>query len=926
MTPHFIVAYDEGAASPMEIGRALGELGTVEFAVVDTPHVHRAMPLLRHYGDVTSLDDLLHDPPARPRAVVLTFSERLLIQTARLAEVVGGYGHSPQTAVALADKVAQRALVARAGVDLIRHRAVGDLSELDEAIRHVGFPAVVKPARGGASQHTFLVAEPWQAGEVAAALARHDGVPDGFIVEEYLAGRTEPGFGDFVSVESVVVDGRITHLAVTGKLPLARPFRETGNFWPSHIGASDIRQAEGITSAVLEALDVRFGICHTELKLTPAGPRLIEVNGRLGGFIAELAHRAVGLDLVRVAGLVASGEEPELPKLDLDGVFFQYHNPGPLFACRLAGIAGASDVERLPGVDSYRLFIRPGTVFDAEVRTVRLDAVYGRAADHAGMVQLAEACAQRLRFSFSDLRDGGGPVEFTGRELTRATPPTDGLRVATPPQRETVPIAELYHRLSSYHPGRHWTEPLDNPWIRTDFRPMRPDAEPSPFKSYPPQCQVQALPAYYPEAPTSAAAVLGGELPQRFPGGLTLDDVTAVLFQTAGVVRVRTDRTGATAYFRAASSAGNRHPVETYLCSRDVSGLPDGVWHYDPRRHALTQVGPAPHGAGSAVVLCGVPWRTAWKYAERGYRHVFWDCGTMLSQGLLAARSRGIAAEIRTGFIDATVSQLVGAHRQEVPLAVLTLGPGEPALSPSAAGTAGDLGPGCEDFPLVDAVHMSGRLSDRAAVARWLAHHTTSRPGTVVSPPSDAAADPAATLVRNRGSARRFDPSRAISGDHLRWLLDLLRLPPLWDGGVIPEIRLLVHAVSGLRTGSYRVDPDGPHRTGPANRDRSREFCVDQELGRDAALLVCFVADGGYAADARSYRTALLAAGLGLGRLYLAAGALGIGCTGLTMVDAMVPEVLGEPVDCLAIAGLGIRPYAVRPGGQPGSPTALDTP
>lgn len=925
MTPHFIVAYDEGAASPMEIGRALGALGTVEFAVVDTPHVHRAMPLLRHYGDVTRLDDLLHEPPSVPQAAVLTFSERLLIQTAALAEAIGGHGHSRKTAVALADKVAQRALVARAGIDLIRHRAARELSELGDAIRHVGLPAVVKPARGGASQNTFLVTESEQTGAVVAALARQDGVPDGFIVEEYLAGRAEPGFGDFVSVESVVVAGRVTHLAVTGKLPMAPPFRETGHFWPAHVGPTDIRQAEDITSAVLEALGVRFGICHTELKLTATGPRLIEVNGRLGGFIAELAHRAVGLDLVRVAGLVALGERPELPRLDLDGVFFQYHNPGPLFPARLDGVAGATDVERLPGVDSYRLFSRPGTVFDGEARSIRLDAVYGRAADHDGMVELAEACAQRLRFSFTDLRDTGGQVELTGRELSRATPPTDVFPVARAPQRETVPIARLYHRLSSYGVDRHWTDPVDNPWIRTDFRPMCPDTEPSPFKSYPPQCQVLALPAYYPEAPTSATAVLGGELPWRVPGGLTLDDVTAVLFQTAGVVRVRTDRTGRTTYFRTASSAGNRHPVETYLCGRDVAGLPDGVWHYDPRRHALTKVGPAPQGAVLAVVFSGVPWRTAWKYAERGYRHLFWDCGTMLSQGLLAARSRGIAAEIRTGFIDGTVSRLIGAHRHEVPLAVLTLGPGEPALSPTATGTAGDLGPGYEDFPLVDAVQMSGRLPDRAAVAGWLARHATPRPETVVPPPSDAAAAPAATLIRNRGSARRFDPSRAISGDHVRWLVDLLRLPPPWDGGVIPGIRLLVHAVTGMPAGAYRVDPDGLHRTGPADRDRSQRFCVDQELGRDAALLVCFVADGGYADDARAYRTALLAAGLGLGRLYLASGVLGIGCTGLTMVDAMVPEILGEPVDCLAIAGLGIRPYAARPGGSPGLPTALHT-
>jgi hypothetical protein len=40
-----------------------------------------------------------------------------------------------------------------------------------------------------------------------------------------------------------------------------------------------------------------------------------------------------------------------------------------------------------------------------------------------------------------------------------------------------------------------------------------------------------------------------------------------------------------------------------------------------------------------AVVITGVPWRTGWRYRERGYRHVYWDAGTMLAQLLAAAGS-----------------------------------------------------------------------------------------------------------------------------------------------------------------------------------------------------------------------------------------------------------------------------------------------
>jgi hypothetical protein len=61
------------------------------------------------------------------------------------------------------------------------------------------------------------------------------------------------------------------------------------------------------------------------------------------------------------------------------------------------------------------------------------------------------------------------------------------------------------------------------------------------------------------------------------------------------------------------------------------------VHWYDPLEHALVRVGPAPHGGGPAVIVTGVPWRTGWRYRERGWRHVYWDAGTMIAQMLALA-------------------------------------------------------------------------------------------------------------------------------------------------------------------------------------------------------------------------------------------------------------------------------------------------
>ena len=60
----------------------------------------------------------------------------------------------------------------------------------------------------------------------------------------------------------------------------------------------------------------------------------------------------------------------------------------------------------------------------------------------------------------------------------------------------------------------------------------------------------------------------------------------------------------------------------------------------------------------------------AWKYGERGFRHLYWDAGTMLAN-LLAVEP---SADVRVGFVDEAVAALVGIDRvSEFPLALVVL-------------------------------------------------------------------------------------------------------------------------------------------------------------------------------------------------------------------------------------------------------------
>ncbi|MBM0256704.1 nitroreductase family protein [Micromonospora sp. 4G55] len=378
-----------------------------------------------------------------------------------------------------------------------------------------------------------------------------------------------------------------------------------------------------------------------------------------------------------------------------------------------------------------------------------------------------------------------------------------------------------------------------------------------------------------------------------------------VLFLGAGVVRTA-ERDGRRLLFRASGSAGARFPLELYASTRGVAGVPDGVHWYDATRHALVQVGPAAAGAATTLVVTGVPWRTGWRYAERGWRHLYWDAGTLLSQLSAAAASAGLAPRLRSLFPDVAVRELVGADGvHEYPLALLSLGDGEPAIAATGPAVPGELPP--VELPLCTAAQRAGERDVLGAPWR-------ERPALSEYPPSESLDQ----VVRRRGSQRRMDRSRTLPRPLLEWpLAAALR-------GVRVPHWVAVHGVDDVTPGLYRwPDLARPLRAGNL-RDEVLRVCLDQSLAGDAAYVV-IAATPLSTLDDRGYREAQLAAGLVEGRLHLGAYALGAGASGMTFVDSEVPRLLGEPEDLAALlfTCVGVPAYCSRAGGGPGVPVEV---
>ncbi|MBO0713497.1 MAG: nitroreductase family protein [Acidimicrobiales bacterium] len=512
----------------------------------------------------------------------------------------------------------------------------------------------------------------------------------------------------------------------------------------------------------------------------------------------------------------------------------------------------------------------------------------------------------------------------------------------------------------------HWStlhgEPPAHPERLVRFRPLDPSNRPAPFKRYP-DLRPSPLPRQL--VPSGLAAIevlsgrraktgLSGEGPRSGEGRLTEERLSTLLFLAAGVTRYAPVQGDEPVFFRTAMSAGNLHPVEVYVVT------PSSVSHYDPLEHALTTLrGAWPEGwaqgaeGATTLVLTGIPFRTCWKYGERGWRHLWWDAGTIIANLLAAADAQGIEAAVATGFPDAAVGELVGVDGvDELPLVLVTLGPGEAALPEASRlgplqGNATPISPRLLRLPMVTAAHEASSL-DTASVPAWVAavrSVATPAAGTVdpprwsgpePSPTGEAASRPGPLdrieqVIGRRGSSRLFEAS-PVPAALLEWGLGAAaRAVPMdvTPGGTLLQHLVSVHGVEGATPGPYRYA--GGRRfeaisAPPDPRESATRLCLDQVLGGDAAFTTFHAADLDRlleAGGARAYRAAHLEAGIVAGRLSLNATALGFGASGITFYDTAVARYFETSALPLLATAVGRPETAPAPSGRPGHPIAL---
>ncbi|GAQ84768.1 carnosine synthase [Klebsormidium nitens] len=180
-----------------------------------------------------------------------------------------------------------------------------------------GRPAMLKPEHGSASTGVYLAKTLEEARakykEIPLSLT---GSPIGrafgcdLLLMEYIEGPSH-------EVGIIMFDGQLVAALLYDVGPCRKPyFNETSAACPSGLQDGVQESLRQAAARICRALGLNHGVFSVELKSTRTGLKLIEVNGRQGGYyIQDWMRRVYGVDLLKANMLTAFGIRPHIHTL-----------------------------------------------------------------------------------------------------------------------------------------------------------------------------------------------------------------------------------------------------------------------------------------------------------------------------------------------------------------------------------------------------------------------------------------------------------------------------------------------------------------------------------------------------------------------------------------------------------------------------------
>lgn len=175
--------------------------------------------------------------------------------------------------------------------------------------------------------------------------------------------------------------------------------------------------------------------------------------------------------------------------------------------------------------------------------------------------------------------------------------------------------------------------------------------------------------------------------PQRFKRVALSDNpkLSELLRLGAGVTATKI-YPGGRYSLRAQPSAGALYPCELYLQAREVAGLDDGLYHYQPDTHELCFLSGLEQGGLEAVLrdrrkvrgvmllVTALYYRSSWKYRNRALRYCLLDSGHAAGALEAAALCMNMPFSVYLDIERSLIENCLDLRARELPVAVMVSG------------------------------------------------------------------------------------------------------------------------------------------------------------------------------------------------------------------------------------------------------------
>lgn len=243
----------------------------------------------------------------KPDGIMTLATDMPMRSIAAATSRLGLPGISMDTAIKSTDKGEMIKAFKEHGVESPWFYIIENVTMLNALLPQLSYPCILKPTDNAGSRGVMLVKsveELIEAYQYSVSQSRGGLV----ILEEYMTGPE-------VSVEVMVVDGEPHVLQVTDKLTTGAPyFVEMGHNQPSMLPTEDVDRIKDLACRAVKSVGINCGPSHVEIKLTPTGPKMVELGARMGGdcITTHLVPLSTGIDMIKATIDVSLGLTPDI--------------------------------------------------------------------------------------------------------------------------------------------------------------------------------------------------------------------------------------------------------------------------------------------------------------------------------------------------------------------------------------------------------------------------------------------------------------------------------------------------------------------------------------------------------------------------------------------------------------------------------------